>query len=271
MRLISSITFLLAFVNLYSQNRVLDSYDFNDDLYTLFVIDVGEPDLMWERDSGGNLLEYNTTKHYYTADSTILNRIKKTLIGDRVEYYYECGYDYFVYLTENDSIILEMRINLECGELLVQGEPFKIDPEIVTKVLPQMDDLKKRVFKCDDFQDGRDFWDEVILDNRFVLKELTKPKWVDYEGDFMFFYLDTLKRDVNVVKDAVSQDVSAAYPNEDFSISLGWHQFIERFNGEHYSFHVSSSENFYKRFDLFEKEAWNEYSDLRITTYWKQE
>jgi len=266
-----TIILLFFFVNSFSQKKILEEYDFGNGSYAIYLIDVGEPELKWERDSIGNLWEIDTTRHFYTNELDILNQIKNDWIGDTVSYMYECWYDYFIYLTKADSTILKMRVNLECEELLVDGFPYKITPTIITKFFPHFKRLKKRVFNCDDFQDGRDFWKTVMIDKQFVLKDISKPKWIDFDGDFTFDYIDTLRQGLSLVQEQLQKEISEAYPNEDFKIKWGAFQYMERYGGDDYLFHLNCNRSLFNKFTLYEKAEWKEFTDLKITLYWKPE
>jgi hypothetical protein len=249
----------------------MEDFDFESGNYALYLIDVGEPELLWKRDSIGRLLEIDTTRHFYTNDLSVLNRIKQEWVGDTVEYMYECWYDYFMYLTKDDSTVLKMKVNLECKELLVEGFPYKINPTIVTKFFPEFKRLKKRVFNCDDIKDGRDFWGKVMIDKQFVLRDISKPKWIDFDGDFTFDYVDTLRQGLTQVKEQLRNEISDSYPNENFIIIWGAVQYMERYGGDDYLFHLNCNQSLYDKFTFYKKTEWKEFSDLKITLFWKPE
>lgn len=264
-----TIILLFFFVNLFSQKQILEDFDFESGKYALYLIDVGKPELLWERDSIGRLIKIDTTGHFYTNDLSVLNRIKIEWVGDTVEYINTCWYDYFIYLTKDDSTVLKMRVNLECEELIVEGFPYKINPTIVTKFFPELKRLKKRVFNCDDYTDGRDFWKKVMIDKQFVLKDISKPNWIDYDGYFTFDYVDTLRQGLTPVKEQLKNEISYAYPNEDFKIEWGAVQYMERYGGDDYLFRLNCNRSLYDKFSLYEKAEWTEFTDLKIILYWE--
>jgi len=269
-KIVFGIMLFLILEDAYSQTQIFSDFDFSNGQYSLYLIDEGEPEELWVRDSLNRLLIVDTARHFYTDDPLVLNQIKSDWIGESVDYFCEIEYD--IYLMRKDSLVLKMNMNFEFQVLSVGAQSYQITPEIITKYFAKFKRLKKRFFKCSDFKDGRDFWKKIENDDQFVLKEQHKPSWIDYDGFFCFEYRDTLEKSYTELISQFIKQFSIAFPNEKFDIYCSSKNFKEDLKCIDYLFNVKCKKSLYDKFEMHKKQEWKEFmegKELWLMLYWR--
>ena len=272
MKQVIIIIFFLLSVNSFSQTleQIFKDIDFSNHRYSLYLIDVdlGENNIL-KRDSIGRLLEIDTKKHFYCDDTIILKQIQKEWIGETEGQMFDCWYDYFGYLTLDDSIVLNMRINLDCKEFLVNGKPYRIHPEMITKFFPKFKTLTRRNFKCDNLQECRDYWASIQKDSLFVLKDISVPFWTKFNGYLSFIYTDTLQLRRYQVEELIRKEISFKHPLERFKI-----QSVDHFNdkgNEIYNIKLLCNKSLYDHFTSFSDHKWVNLGSCKFSVFWKDQ
>lgn len=130
----------------FSQTKFLKQFNFDNGNYAIYLIDCKQPlTVKVKTDSfKDTIIDCRSDDNFQVAEVKMLNQLKKEWKGNRVNYKYNCWYDYFIYVVENDSVILKFEVNLKCSELIFKGTPYKINPTMITKYLPKFKVLNKQ-------------------------------------------------------------------------------------------------------------------------------
>jgi hypothetical protein len=150
-----------------SQTKFLKQFNFDKGNYAIYLINCKEPlTLKVKTDSfNDTIIDFRSDDNFQVTDIKMLNQLKQEWVGKKVDFMHECWYDYFIYVTENDSIILKFDVNLECTELIFERAAYKIDPTIITKFLPEFKVLKKQDVKYKKISEVIKLWESGLKDD----------------------------------------------------------------------------------------------------------
>lgn len=273
MKQVIIIIFFLLNVNSFSQTleQIFKDYDFSNHRYSLYLID-SRFDLdfhkTWERDSLGRLLEFENRQFYYCDDITTLKEIKSEWIAIPDGPMNECGYDFNIYLTIDDSIVSQMWVNLDCKELIIKGDnSYTINPEMITKFYPKFKNLKRRKFTCDNLHECRDYWESIQKDSLFVLKDISGPFWTKYNGYLSFSYASNHQLKQYQVEELVVSEISSKHPFEKFRIQSVDH--FEDKGSEIYNIKLLCNKSLYDQFTSFNDHKWVDLGACKFSVFWK--
>lgn len=264
------IFFLFSCLSAITQQKIFEEYDFSKDRFELFFIESRGYNSLFNAESNDEYFLLDTSSNFYTNDTELLALIKNEWIGIPVDYRYECGYDYRIILTKNDSVSLTMLINLECSELITEDLVYKIDPTMVTNIFPQLKRLEKKSYKFESIETGRKVWQKVSTEEPRILHITSKPNWIYTDGFTDFLYLDSLKKDVDVIEKQLIHEFSERYPQDIFKLMNFGSSSIdnELFT---YTFRLYCNRNLYDKFELYETTKWSAFEEFDLVVYWKFE
>jgi hypothetical protein len=167
MKLYFALLSLILFQTIaFSQTKFLKQFNFDKGSYAIYLIDCKEPlTLKVKTDSfNDTIIDFRNDDNFLVTDVKILNQLKQEWVGKKVNYMHNCWYDYFIYVTENDSIILKFDVNLECKEIIYKDVAYEIDPTIITKFLPEFKVLKKQDVIYKNISDVIKLWESGLKD-----------------------------------------------------------------------------------------------------------
>ena len=150
----------------FSQTKFLEQFNFDKGNYFLYVIDCKEQfNSEFEFNSPiDTIIDFKNDNNFQVTDVKMLNQLKQEWVGKKVDFMHECWYDYFIYVTENDSIILKFDVNLECKEIIFKDTAYEIDPTIITKFLPEFKVLKKQDVMYKNITEVIKLWESGLKD-----------------------------------------------------------------------------------------------------------
>jgi hypothetical protein len=148
----------------FSQTKFLKQFNFDKGNYAIYLIDCKEPFIeTFRTDSGRDtIIDFRSDDNFQVTDVKMLNQLKQEWVGKKVNYMHNCWYDYFIYVTENDSIVLKFDVNLECKELIFKDAAYEIDPIIITKFLTEFKVLKKQDVIYKKISEVIKFWESGL-------------------------------------------------------------------------------------------------------------
>lgn len=154
----------------FGQTQVFKDYDFTSGDYSLYFIDL---DVEIKRFESEDVIlgEKYVSEDFYISDSSLLFDLKEKWTFEEVNYQYECGYDYFGYLTYKDSIISEIHINTECGELITSWGIYSVNENFLKKEIKSYNSLTRKTYRCDTEFECDSFIIEMKKNGNLVLKE----------------------------------------------------------------------------------------------------
>ena len=253
--------------------KLFKDINFNDGKYSLVFVDVK-----------GGISEYSDndftdsrnfivdSRIYYVIESTsTLNKIKDSWNCSVTNEMSDCWYDYFIYLSSNDSIIYNMRVNFKCEELILNGKPFRFDSTYVTDFIDEAKPLYKIFYRFrNNKQQARDFWDKAEKDTLIILKSFSKPLWVNFDGKFKIKYLDNKNLEREEVIQHLKKIIEEKYPNEKFELDFALMGSGPENSTEYWEY-IICNKSLYNKFDLFEVNSeWIEFEDFNVEIYRKK-
>ena len=249
-------------------------YDFSNENYALVIENV-----IGGREEG-DYVNQSTIKrnfmlekrvHFFLDSKFLLDIIKKTW-RFKSGSYSDCWYDYFIYLTLNDSVISEMRVNFDCEELIVNNSSYLFDSLKITSFIGLADTVYKTSYSFkDNKQEALNFWSEVEQDSLIVLKSFNKPYWVDFEGKFRIKYLDYKNKSSDEVSLIIEEKIKSSYPGEDFILDFALKGSERKKNVIEYWYSVVCKKSLFKKFKIFEViSEWDEYNEFNPVIYRKK-
>jgi hypothetical protein len=148
-----------------------------------------------------------------------------------------------------------MLVNLDCKQLILNGQEYKFDSKLLKKHWPAFKPIIVRQRKFETKEDGKLFWDSISRDDTYIFKEQAKPKWFIYEGRFMI-YPGNNESPSKAFRTKLEMEIKARYPEEPFELE----------GDSYFPLTIYCNESLYKKFSLYEKTDWYKYYDYRIDT-----
>jgi hypothetical protein len=251
----------------FSQTKFLKQFNFDNGNYAIYLIDCKEPlTLKVKTDSfNDTIIDFRSDDNFQVTDVKMLNQLKQEWVGKKVDYLHNCWYDYFIYVTENDSIVLKFEVNLDCKELIFKGNSYKIDPTIITKFLPEFKVLQKQNFVFENIDKGRDYWESILKNEKYVFKSLCKDDWLEFDGEFYFHYSEKSRLEVSKVLNKLNEQISLSYLGEKFELRYG--SALANGNQIDYLIQVSCNKSLFDKFNLYPKKEWYLFRDFSFDLY----
>jgi hypothetical protein len=190
--------------------QVFENYDFNSGEYELF----GEYWSDFQRNSLADSIGAFSIK-----DTVILNQIKNSWKFE-TSAPYECGYDYTLYLTKNDSIIKTFDLNIKCNSMVILGtlKSYTIDRSYIEALYGKTDSIEVRrvVFYGQDLavnylKKMREDSSVFVLDNGGYI-------WENYIGYFEVTYTNPKINDKLVALAEVQNGITKKYKTAAFEL-----------------------------------------------------
>ena len=184
--------------------------------------------------------QIDSTNSFLISDQQQIEDLKSIWKGTLTDEMLLCWYDYFVYVVQNNIIKHELRVNLQCGQVVTdfgifdfKGNPFEqLQNKIPVWVMSS---------KHETIRSGREF--VTSLNPNIILTK--RDEWFDYDGHF---WVDRKISDGSV--DEFQQLIQNTYREEDYKIRLSG------VGPGSFTFTVYSDSIFYHDFQFEKKGKW---------------
>lgn len=185
------ILYIILFLstNTFSQEKIFKDFNFSSGDYALIFLDFESFKLVYREES--ELIEKNkfidNNTHYILESKETLNLIKENWTGIETYGILNCKYDYYIYLTKNDTLVSRGDINIKCNRLNINNKAYDIDSFNFNDYLLMADTLFMVDFDFgQDINKAKEFYQSVENDSLIVLKEHLKPKWENFDENYRF-------------------------------------------------------------------------------------
>ncbi|PCJ67757.1 MAG: hypothetical protein COA58_01075 [Bacteroidetes bacterium] len=159
---------------------------------------------------------------FYTDEIAILNQFKAEWTFSIPGKKFACGYHYRVFLCKNGSILKEIRINLNCNEIVSDEGYFYFDNDKLSMFYGKMNKPSKVTKQFKDILKARAYRDSILNIKRLIMTP--SPSWTTYEGEFYFEYecedssTDCLFENTKRTLKTLDSIIRRTYPNETFEL-----------------------------------------------------
>lgn len=259
MRILITCSLLLLLQTLSGQQLILDSLDLNSASYKFYFVDVGltdedEIDVILESEEPAPKLpklrfNIDSTKSFLIKDRSQLTNLKSTWEGTETNDMLMCWYDYFVYIVHNNKVKHQLRVNLECGQVVTdfgifdfQENPFE---QLQNKVPIWVVSSEHKTL-----EEGRNF--VTSLSPSIILTSY--EYWFDYNGSFHLYRDYEGKKEEKEFVELINQK----YENEHYFMRLTGG------GGGKISYTIYCDSLFYERFEFERKLEWRPLKPNRI-------
>ncbi|UZR99897.1 hypothetical protein [Chondrinema litorale] len=146
MKKLLNIIFTICILNsAFAQEKILSKYDFNSGNYSLVFEDVKvreietslKETIIFDNDTIDLAIEddllLNPIKkdfifnHFIIKDIDTLNQLQMQLTGFRENAINLCGYDYLIYILEDQKNVAELHLNIECKNIVTPWGTFDFE------------------------------------------------------------------------------------------------------------------------------------------------
>ncbi len=212
----------LFFINqaLFSQTKILKSFDFDKHDYRFYFI-YQYNDMRLE-----DSLE--VISHFMINDKTELKKLQESWISTtEVEGILDCGYDWEIYVVENEKIVSNLNVNTDCGQVITYGigesYNFKGNPFLSLK----RDKLVNAYYiETDTITKTRELYSQIVNTDSVYYPSEQYESWMKYNGQFHFIITakDT-KNGLRLAKN-IKKDIYKKHPSGNFEIDFwGYNKF----------------------------------------------
>ena len=261
LRLIFWILFLLLTLNLLGQDKVLKDFDLESHDYKFFFF-YQENDKRFED-------TLPLIKPFVISDKYKLTEIKNDWIAtNEVEEMLWCGYDYVIYVVENDTIIGHLNVNTHCGQVIAYGIGTSYDFNEYNPFEKLIGDavVYDTVLHADTITEARKLYDKILISDSIYFPLVKSQKHLDFDGQFYFYVYekDTINGIMNF-KD-IEKEIYKRFSNDNILVDF-WGFGGKRYDGyllcDSSFFHELKSDipkwdNFYLR--VPERSKWESWS-----------
>lgn len=181
MRYFTFIFICLFISNTFSQHKVLKDFDFQNKNYCFYF---------YESYNGQKNKKADELRKPFTiSDKNKLENLKNNWVAnsEAVEELL-CGYDYKIYIVENDSIVGSLSVNTECGHVNASGigTSFDFTPCNPFENLIKDSDIYSAVFSSDSIPKSRELYSLLRNQKNVYYRSVNYDKWVNYDGQFYY-------------------------------------------------------------------------------------
>jgi hypothetical protein len=249
MRTLITLLLTIYCYSLFGQQLILDSIDLNSGDYKFYFVEkrrgieeVVEPikpvnDIISEPPFK---LQIDSTYSFLIDNQQQLQRLKSNWEGTSTDEMLLCWYDYFVYIVKNNDVKHELRVNLDCGQVVTnfgifnfKGNPFEqLEERIPIWVVTS---------KHASLESGREFIKS--LNETIVLPK--KDYWFQFDGHFS---VDQNYNDAST--DEFEQLINETYDKTRYKLKLSG------VGPSSFTFRVYSDSTFYADFKFGKKGKW---------------
>jgi hypothetical protein len=154
-----------------SQEVIFKNIDFSQEGYYLYLMD-------GEKKDRGLLINPNshidTIHNFYTSNVAVLKSMQREWKLKEADVYYLCGYDFKIFLVKGDSIVLSMLLNLDCKQMIFNGQEYDFEPKLLMKHWASFKPIIARQRKFETKAEGHEYWDSITVDETyiFIIKSL---------------------------------------------------------------------------------------------------
>ncbi|NHN26840.1 hypothetical protein FIA58_014235 [Flavobacterium jejuense] len=179
MKYITAIIVSLLFNSSFSQLKVLKDFDFQNKNYKFFFYE----------SYNGQKSKDSIIKPFAISDSKKLEELKNSWIGNNeATEIPDCGYDYTIYVIEEDSLVSTLSVNTVCGHIHAFGKETSFDftPNNPFKSLIKDSDVYAGVFTSSVLLKSRRLYALLKNQKNIYYKSVEYDNWVNYDGQFSY-------------------------------------------------------------------------------------
>lgn len=179
MKFYISILLFTCFNILFSQNKVLKDFDFQKRKYKFFFYE----------SYNGQKSKDSIKKPFVITDIKKLEALKSSWIGNNeATEIADCGFDYNIYIIEEDSLVSNLSVNTVCGHINASGKgtSFDFTPYNPFENLIKDSEVYSAFFSSDSIKNSRELY--ILLKNQenIYCRSIKYDNWVNYDGQFYF-------------------------------------------------------------------------------------
>lgn len=276
MKQILNLLILLNCISGFTQDSIFKDFDFQSGEYALIFVDVtGEEQGVYSknkrelRKSNKQIALIDSEVHFIIDSISTLKSIKESWFGKKNDVMYFCWYDYFIYLTKNDSVVSKMKVNFKCSELISDNQHYVFDSVNVTNFLGHADTVVKTLYRFgDNKRKALKYWRKIEADTSIVLRSLDKPLWVDFEGSFQIEYTDSSDALGVPINNLIEDKIQSKYPDEYFMLKWASTSVGKNDEPNTHVYDVICNKSLYDNFNLFKLfRQWGFYEEYRMVLY----
>lgn len=236
MRLITGFLVLLFTFNLSGQDKVLKDFDFEAHDYKFFFF-YQENDIRHE-DS------LPLIKPFVISDKQKLTDLKNDWIAtNEVKGMLWCGYDYVIYVIENDTIIGHLNVNTHCGQVMAYGIGTSYDFKEHNPFEKLIGDavVYDTVLRADTITKARKLFKDILVTDNIYYPSVNTQEHLAFDGQFYFYVheRDTINGIINY-KD-IENEIYKRYSNEHILVDF-W-----GFGGKRYDGYILCDSSFFRK------------------------
>jgi hypothetical protein len=229
-----SIKYLIIFIinfslSLYSQDKVLEKYDFKNNEYSLVFFKESKNNQNKISDSLDNFIIYNKEK---------LIALRNNWVGEKSDEMLTCGYDYNIYIIDKDSILETLNVNIECGHASygIDNYYFKGNP---LKNLKPDKKIFVNGFSTYDLIKARKIYNKIITTKGVYYPWKDYYEWINYDGNA--FIQVSFNENLKISTSSIKKEFDNRYTKENQLLQF-W-----GFSENEYSGKLNCSEFFFNK------------------------
>ncbi len=208
---------------------------------------------------------YNKQEYYYLDDAKEIRESfsnwKKLKRMPLFPYHFDAGFNaVFNFYLIIDGTVQSCLIDgiSPDGEMIkLYGYGYEYNREYWNRLKPKLKTAKKEEIICTNAGEYRSKLKEIKKDVRFIFSESRIEE--KYDG---YFYITT--QPISYSK--IEKYISKAYPGADFSTG----EQISSSKTSTYQYKIIATRDLYEKFDLYPKDEFVEFTDIKLTAYLKE-
>jgi hypothetical protein len=224
------ILFIINFsFSLYSQDKVLENYDFENNQYSLVFM---------KEHNNKNYKISDTLDNFIISNKVKLNELKNNWVGTKSDESLTCGYDYTIYVINKDSILETLNVNIDCGHVSAGIENYYFKGNPLENLKP---DKKIFVngFSTYDLIKARKIYNKIIVTKGVYYPWKDYYEWINYDGNA--FIQVSFKENFKISTTSIKKEFDKRYTKENQLIEFSG------FSENEYSGNLHCSESFFNK------------------------
>ena len=215
---------------------------------------------------------YNKHEHYYLDDATEIKAVfsewkelKKIPAFPRyIDSGFSCDFNFYLIIDGQKQACPIDGISPDGAMIKINNQGYKYNREYWKELRQKLKAAKIEEIICADAHEYRSVLAEIKKDSRYIFSKnnFTKAKQSIPEKYDGYFYITTN----NSSSSSIENKISKAYPDADFRIG-------EQLGGGLFrscDYQIYASREFYEEFNLYPKNDYKGFKDIKLTVYLKE-
>ena len=190
---------------------IFEEFDFSSEDYTLYAS-------FWDL-NGVRHEKANSLGMFYINDPKVLSKLKAKWIVSSGNTY-DCGYDYTLYLTKEDSVVKRMDLSIRCSSLITNKGAYIFPEKYMDQIKGRKQELKPYYNLFSNRQNALSRLTELRSNDKYFIPNDRPRHWEHFPGFFSINFISPYPGEKEATNQYVHEKLREAFDPETYGIEI---------------------------------------------------